>query len=126
MAGSGRRSERNRPTNSAARCCASAALPPLPKRRTLWPAFSAPATVPIARSRAAPFSFRKTCLARMLASNSSRMAPAVSPMPAAMVGGGSRCVKEESARLGGLRQDVVDEEAQQVERGDDADQLSHA
>ena len=36
-AGKGRRSRRYRPTNSAARCCASAALPPLPKKMALWP-----------------------------------------------------------------------------------------
>src|ERR687883_290100 len=40
-AGSERRSSRKRPTNSAARCCASAALPPLPKNRSLLPAASA-------------------------------------------------------------------------------------
>src|SRR6266536_418773 len=34
---SGRRSRRNRPTSSPARCCASAALPPLPKVRTRLP-----------------------------------------------------------------------------------------
>src|SRR5579864_3250676 len=31
------RSFRKRPLNSAARCCASAALPPLPKNRILFP-----------------------------------------------------------------------------------------
>src|SRR3954454_25340435 len=37
MAGKPRRSLTNRPTNSAARCCASAALPPLPQKSNLPP-----------------------------------------------------------------------------------------
>ena len=38
MAGNGRRSISKRLTNSAAICCASAALPPLPKSMILFPA----------------------------------------------------------------------------------------
>jgi hypothetical protein len=44
-AASGGRSMRKRLTNSAARCWASAALPPLPKNRTLRPAVRAAAVV---------------------------------------------------------------------------------
>ena len=42
MAGSPRRSRLNRPTSSAAKCCASAALPPLPNTSTLPPALERP------------------------------------------------------------------------------------
>jgi hypothetical protein len=43
IAGRGGRSMRNRFMNSAAMCCASAALPPLPKRRSFRPALNASA-----------------------------------------------------------------------------------
>src|SRR6266487_580353 len=54
-AGHGCRSFSKRPTSSAARCCASAALPPLPKSRTLRPAARAR---PIARAAAATLGSR--------------------------------------------------------------------
>src|SRR5207248_3308300 len=40
----------NRPTSSAAMCCASAALPPLPKSQTLPPAASEAEIVPASRA----------------------------------------------------------------------------
>src|SRR5438094_123133 len=74
MARSGSRSRWNLPTNSAARCCASAALPPLPKRRSFRPPASASATRSTARASASPFSSRNTSRARALASNTARTA----------------------------------------------------
>ena len=43
----------NRLTNSAARCCASAALPPLPKKKSLFPPARARVVIRITAAKAA-------------------------------------------------------------------------
>src|SRR5262245_22529549 len=89
MAGSGRRCRVIRPTNSAATCWASAALPPLPKSSSLWPPPSDRATRSTARSRSPACSARKVRCACKLSSKSARIASWVSATVGRMVGSGS-------------------------------------
>src|SRR5438105_4331519 len=62
IAASPARSTTNRPTNSAAKCWASAALPPLPKNRSLPPACKHLVISPAASKIAAPQSRATTAL----------------------------------------------------------------
>src|SRR4026207_1702419 len=74
IAGNGGRSMRKRLTNSAAICCASAALPPLPKINNLLPLPKAVTIASTAWTRFSIPSRRKACLTRTLSSNARAIA----------------------------------------------------